>query len=139
MSDEKRAFILWGEKHKESCINFIRSLGLEVTYQITINEYEKTRTTEQNARYWPIMQIFCDNVKDDNGNYQSKEWWSHRLRCEFGFVIGTCQVKCYDSNILVDAPMPKSTTVMSTTEMAALQEMITDLLIQKGVGLPEWI
>ena len=137
MNIHEKRFILHSDKQKQSCINFITGLSLETLFAVTIDEYEKLRTLEQNSRYWPLLQLVADNIPDEQGELHSKEYWHYRLRSEWGYIIGTCQMKV--NGIKIDAPMPKSTTQMSTHEMSEYQEKIVELLIEHGVPLPEWI
>ena len=140
MTDEtSKRFILWSDKHKQACLNFITRIPLEgaCTYQVVISEYEKTRTTDQNARLWALYRLVADNTKCESELLHAPEWWHYRLACEWLPIAGTCRVKV--GNQWVDAPVPKSTTKLSTAEMSDYQEKIINLLIQNGVELPEWV
>lgn len=134
-----KKYVLHSDKHRQSLIQFLSRLSLETVYQVNIEEYEKVRSLEQNSRYWPLLQLVADNIPDEFGELHTKEWWHHKLRCDWGYISGTCQVRIKGMSAPIDAPMPKSTTKMSTSEMCGYQEQITELLIEHGVELPEWI
>ena len=135
----EKIFVLYSDKHKQSAINFLSGLSLEVLYSVTISEYEKVRTTAQNSRYWSLLQIVAEHVPDEYGELHSKEWWHYKIRCDLGYVVGTCRVRVSGISEPVDAPMPKSTTKMSTVEMSDCQEQIVQLLVEHGIPLPEWV
>ena len=131
----EKTFTLWGEQQKKSCLNFIGALPPEPVQQVTIREHEKGRTIDQNSRYWSLLQLIADNVQD-NGLH-SNLWWHYRLRCEWGYVIGTCQMRV--GGVMIDVPMPISTTKMSTAQMSDYQERLVQMLVEHGVPLPQWV
>ena len=137
MTETHKRFILHSDKHKEACCNFIKTVPLEILHEVVIREHHKGRTTEQNARLWALLQLVADNIHDDRGAMHGREFWGYKLRCEWGYVVGTCQMKV--GGVMVDAPMPKSSTKMDTAEMSEYQEKIINLLIENGVELPEWV
>jgi len=129
----EKKFILHSDKHKQACINFISGLSLETLHQVTVAEYEKVRSLDQNRRLWALLQEVADHVPDENGELHGREYWHYRLRCDFGYITGTFRIKG------LDAPMPKSSTQMTTHEMSEYQERIVQLLVEHGIPLLEWV
>lgn len=128
-----KTYVIHSEKHKLSAINCITGLSLETLYEVCIRPHEKTRSIEQNKRLWSLLQYVSDNVPDENGELHGREYWHFRLRCDFGYIEGTCKVKGFD------CPMPKSSTKMNTLEMKEYQDQIVQLLAEHCVPLPDWV
>ena len=48
---------------RDNCIAFIKSCGNTKAWKVTIEEYEKTRTTIRNAHYWANLTDLIEDIR----------------------------------------------------------------------------
>jgi hypothetical protein len=67
-----KVFIL--PKGKEALRAELNSLPSNVPHKVTIEPYKRTRTVDQNSRYWAILNDISDQVQVEGKNYATEVW-----------------------------------------------------------------
>lgn len=97
---------------------------------LSVGPWTNKRTLEQNARLWAMLADIAEQVPV-RGHFQSKEAWHFRFRIHFGYTGEVTPVRV--DGIVVEMPLPRSSTEFSVGEMADYMTKIEAWAIDQGV------
>ncbi len=116
-------YILDGDERRDNAIEHIKLLDLTKPIEVHIKPYKKNRTKSQNDLIWAYYAVIGDHMgmKPDELHELMK------VR-----VLGT-EEKVVNGRTLI---YPKSSTTLSTKEMAEFISAIEMLAVELGLKLP---
>ncbi len=59
---------------KEALRTTLNELPKGIRYRVTVEEYKRTRTVDQNSRYWAILKDISYQVQVEGRNYTTDVW-----------------------------------------------------------------
>lgn len=89
---------------------YIREVAAVKPVKVTIEEYRKKRSLDQNALYWKWLTIIRDHIRDTIGAVYTTDDLHEWFRDTF---LGKRQIKFKDRTLVV----PRSTTSLNVQEM----------------------
>ncbi|MDD5189415.1 MAG: recombination protein NinB [Dehalococcoidales bacterium] len=122
----KHSFVVHDSVSANYCVEAIRKLPLERRWQITIKEYKKNRTTEQNSRMWAILSDISEQIKDEEGKQYSPETWHEYFKAKF---IGKDTIVIDDEIEFI----AKTTTILNTIEFSDYCQQIEAWAVDHSV------
>ena len=130
-----RRFILHEPQHLGACVECVTDAfnDRERLYEVTVQEHDPKRSSQQNRLYWALMHQIAAVATDDDGKQHPAEWWHFKLRCDLGFVDGTIELQA--GSIKVEVPYPKSTTQMGKREFSQLYERVEQWAAMREIYL----
>jgi hypothetical protein len=111
---------------REALNQTLNGLPSGVRYKVTVEEYRKNRTVDQNSRYWALLNDISDQLKIEDRNY-STEVWHEYFRSTF---LGKDTVLIDGNPVLVT----KSTRKLNVMDFGDYMTQVEAWAVEHGVN-----
>lgn len=119
-------FRIINQSVKSSCKSFLDSLPLDGSYEVVVRKYKSSRSLDQNAAMWPLLEDISRQV-NWYGNKLTKEEWKDVLTAG---LKKQRAVPGIDGGFVV---VGSSTSKMDKKTFSDLIELILNFGAQQGV------